>query len=750
MADTVAARWTSDEAPVASHGVIGTDVPRVEGVAKVTGAALYGADHAPPGLAHAAFTLSRVARGRVAAIDRRRAQALPGVLLILTHDDVGDAIQGTRTTLDDGPTTTTVVPLATSCIHFAGQIVAIAVAETIEAAREAAASIDITYEVQQPVADFDSPGAHEVDARAAGEASIAVGDVERGLAEAAFAIDVRYSTPAQHHNAMELFQATCAWSGDELTVWESSQNVRGFQCGLAEQLQMPAGKVRVLSQVVGGAFGSRGELGQMTAIVALAAKRVGRPVKLVASRRQGFSLRTYRAETHHRIRLGCCRDGSLTALSHDAWELTARTDRFALAGSQDSARLYACPNVHTTTTNVEADRQAAGFMRAPPEVPALFAMECAMDELAHAAGIDPLDLRRRNDAMCEPIRGLPYTSRSLIQCIDAGAAAFGWAARLPRPGTMRDGNELVGYGYATAFRPAQTGPAEARLTLTPNLRVQVEVGTHEIGTGITTVVAQTAADRLGLPLAAIEVLTGDSRLPAAPMSSGSNSTATVCNVVAKACDALLARIGHRGEAGESLAEAVRRAGGGAPLVEEASTSPHGVPPNGLEAVRRGSPIFPGGAKMKDRVQFAFGAHFVEVRVDRMTGTIRVLRMVGAFAAGRIMNPRTARSQLMGGQVWGLSAALLEATEIDQRTARYVNDNLGEYLVPVNADIGRIETIFVPEDDDLVNPLGIKGIGELGMTGVNAAVANAIFHATAVRVRDLPIRVEHLLGRGALL
>ena len=753
------------------NGIIGSDQPRIDGFAKVTGQARYGADQPATHAAFAFLATAGIARGRIRAIDERAARAVPGTLDIFTYANVGDAVGPGKWFMKGGYMSTAIAPLGSDRVYYANQIVAVAVAETFEAAREAAGRLRFDYEHEMPAATFGSPGALDVKPTPMGEAEMATGDFEKAYAAAPFKIDERYETPAQHHNPLELFQATCAWNGDDLTVWESSQNVRGYQNGLAKQLGIGAKHVRIISTLVGGAFGSRGELGQATALIAFAARKVGRPVKLVASRRQGFTMRTFRAETRHRLRLGADREGRLLALSHESWELTSRTEHFALTGSDATARLYACPNIQTNVHNVEADRQSPGFMRAPPEMPYLFAMESAMDELAYQLDLDPLDLRRRNDTMHEPIKGLPYTSRSLLQCIDAGAAAFRWGTRNPRPGAMREGDDLVGYGYATAFYPTMMGPADARVTLTAAGRAKVEVGTSEIGTGIRTILAQTVADRLGVRMDAVEVVVGDSTLPAAPLAAGSNSTASVCTVVVKACDAIRERVAkaavkdkasplynhdaarvvlHESRAAdngahEPLATAIQRAGGGENLVEEATNSPHGaIPLIGPTLIRWGMPIMAGGAMLKDRIQFAFGAHFVEVRVDRHTAQIRVPRMVGVFAAGRIMNPRTARSQLSGGQIWGLSSALHEATEIDPHLARYVNSDLAEYHVPVNADVGQIETIMLPEEDTLVNPLGIKGVGELGTTGVNAAIANAVYHATGVRVRELPIRADDLL------
>jgi xanthine dehydrogenase YagR molybdenum-binding subunit len=402
-------------------------------------------------------------------------------------------------------------------------------------------------------------------------------------------------------------------------------------------------------------------------------------------------------------------------------------------GSDSTARLYACPNIRTNVKNVEADRQTPGFMRAPPETPYMFALESAMDELSYALGIDPLELRRLNDTMIDPVAGIPYTSRSLLHCIDAGAEAFGWKDRNPQPGSMRDGDDLVGYGYATALYPAMIGPSDCRVTITPELQAIVEVGTHEIGTGIRTVIAQTAADILGIEVRAVEVRIGDSALPAAPLSAGSNSTASVCNVVAKACTDLRGRF-------EPGSRPRKR------LVANATNTPHGTPSAiGPALIRRGNVIMKGGSMLKDRLQFSFGAQFVEVRINRWTGQISVPRVVGAFAAGRIINPKTARSQLTGGQLWGISAALYESADLDGRVGRYVNDNLSEYHIPVNADVVNITTLILPEQDTLINPLGIKGVGELGTTGMNAAVANAVYHATGLRCRKLPIRVDHLLS-----
>jgi xanthine dehydrogenase YagR molybdenum-binding subunit len=765
---------------IATQGVIGQPHARVDGRVKVTGQARYGSDFGPPGAAYAALVTSRIARGRIVDIDERRARETPGVLDILTWKTVAGRIRPGKMFLqDDGYMGSTIAPLQSDRIEHDGEIVALVVADTLEAAEEGAAVLDVAYAEEPASATFDSPGAETV---AAAKISAArpyedprVGDADRALAEAPVKVDQHYSTPTQHHNPIELFWTVCDWSHGKLSVWESSQYVKGFQYGLAKQLGLEPDEVRVISPYVGGAFGSRGALTQRTALVALAAQRVKRPVKLQTNRAQGFTIASYRAETRHHVALGAERDGRLTALIHEGWEISSRPDSYKVAGTDASTRMYACPNVRSEVFVVHADRNTPGFMRAPPETPYMFALECAMDELAYALNMDPVELRRVNDTQVEPIRHLPYTSRALMPCFDAAFQAFGWSRRDPRPGAMREGDWLIGWGCATTTFPALTAPATARVALLPNGTARVQTAAHDIGTGAYTVIAMTAADQLGLPVAAITVELGDSGLPPSPVAGGSNTTGSVCTVVAQACGEIRDRIARAATAPDApfsghdpdslrliegdlvapdgrrlpLDRAQQRASNGA-IEAYAENLPPGVRPEGLKMLHQGLPAMTGGAWMKDRVQFAFGAQFVEVRVHGLTGEVRVPRMVGAFAAGRIIDPLTARSQLMGGMIWGVSAALHEATEIDQRVARYYNTDLAEYMIPVNADIGEAEVIFVPETDAQVNPLGVKGVGELGNVGMNAAVANAVFHATGVRVRHLPIRMEKLLKAPALV
>lgn len=715
-----------------ASSALGKSTVRIDGRLKVTGQAKYGSDFAVPNPAYAFLVTSAIARGRIKQIDDAEVRGIPGILDILTYREIGKNIEAGKTFSDQGYMGTTIAPLQSDKIWHDGQIVAVVIAETFEAAREGAQRLNVFYVEERPSATFDSPGTKEVAAKDAVKMheDPAVGDAEGAFASAVVKVEARYSTPTQHHNPMELFTTTCAWSDGKLTVWEPSQNVHGYKNGLAQQLNITPDKIHVISPYVGGAFGSRGSLTQRTAIIALAAKRLGRPVKLVATRDQGFTIATYRAETRHHLKLGASSDGKLTALVHEGWEVTSRPDNYVVAGTDASTRLYGAPNVSSKVSLVYADRNTPGFMRSPPEVPYLFPLESAMDELAVVLKMDPVELRRLNDTTNEPIKNLPYTSRTLMPCFDAAAKAFGWKQRDPRPRSMRDGEWLIGWGCAATMYPTQMAPATARVTMTPDGAVKVQTAAHDIGTGAYTVIAQTAADVLGVPVAKVAVELGDSDLPPAPVAGGSNTTASVCNVVAKACREIKGKqsAGSTTGAIEAYAENI----------------PHGAKPDGIKGLYHGQPGITGGAKLKDRIQFAFGAEFVEVRINTRTYEIRTPRIVGAFAAGRILNPLTAESQLMGGLIWGISSALHEATEIDLRAARYVNDNLADYRIPVNADISEVKVIFVPEMDSQVNDLGVKGIGELANVGTNAAIANAVYHATGVRVRDLPIRLEKLL------
>jgi xanthine dehydrogenase YagR molybdenum-binding subunit len=745
---------------------IGQPQIRIDGVDKVTGRALYPSDEAVAKPAWAFLLTSAIARGQVKGFDLDEALAVPGVLDILTHFNVGCEAQPPEQQ-SGGKSTTTLQSLR---VWHDGQIIGVVVAETYEIAREAAFRVRVHYEREEPSATFDCRGVEEERREPGEHEDYCIGDAEAALASAEIVIDQRYETATQHHNPIELFTTTAEWRNGKLTIWEPSQFVYGLRGNVAQQLDLDPGDVHVISKYIGGAFGSKGGATSRTAWICIASRRIGRPVKLVATRDQGFTIVTYRAETRHRLRLGAGRDGRLTALSHEGWELTSRPSDYNVSGTETTARIYACPNIVTRVNLVHADRNTPGFMRAPPDTPYMFALEVAMDELAVTLGKDPIALRRINDTQTDPVNGKPYSSRHLMDCFDQAAERFGWARRDPKPESMRDGDWQIGWGCATACYPSNMSATAARVILRPDGHCRVQLAGHDIGTGAYTVVAIVAAERLGLEARHVDVELGDTELPPAPLAAGSSHTASISHAVAKACeqlrsrlaeaatrssegpfagqdpDALVLRNGHlcgAFGASEPLEQAVKRLTSGA-LEAYAENIPDELPPDSVDKSFNGKLPMLRGHHRKHVTSYAFGAQFAEVRVHRLTREIRVPRMVGAFACGTIVNPITAHSQLVGGMIWGLGCALEEKTEIDLRRARYVNDNIAEYHIPVNADVGTVEVIIVPEEDREVNPLGIKGIGEVGIVGMNAAIANAIWHATSRRIRHFPIRIEDLL------
>jgi xanthine dehydrogenase YagR molybdenum-binding subunit len=742
---------------------LGGSVERIDGIAKVTGAARYASDEPVVNPAYGYLLVSRIARGTIRSIDVTQAKAVAGVLDVFTHENIGPGFKTAKG--PDGADTTTT--LESNQIWHDGQFIGVVVAETLEAAAEGASKVRIVYDEQSPAATFDSPGSQTEPHKPSRGPDPKKGDARSAFDQAPVKISQAYSTPTQHHNALELFTVTCEWDANRLTIFEPSQFMWGTKAAAAMQLDLSPDNVRAISRYIGGAFGSKGP-NPRTHWIARIARRIGRPLKIVPTRDQGFTIATYRAETRHKIELGASRDGRLISLSHEGWEVTSRPSPYNVSGVESTARMYASPHINTAVNVVHADRNTPGFMRAPPETPYMFALESAMDELAHSLGLDPIELRRQNDTQVDPVDGKPFSSRSLMRCFDEGAAKFGWSRRNATPGANSDGDWLVGFGCATACYPSNIGPAAVRIALDAKGKASVSLAGHEIGTGAYTTVAVVASKALGVPVEAVKVSLGDSDLPPIMIAGGSNNAASASLVVSKACSQIRDQIAnaavmaadskfHGKKPGElslrdgklvgpkdeeSLETAVQRIGHQIEVYAE--HVPPGLPSDAISGMSQGKPAMLSGSSRKDVTAYAFGAHFVEVRVHRLTREIRVPRVVSAFAAGTIVNSKTAYSQFMGGAIWGLSSALFEATEIDAKSARYINKNLADYLIPVNADTPSVEVLMIPEEDDRVNALGIKGIGEIGIVGMNAAVANAVFNATGTRVRDLPIRLDKLI------
>ena len=720
--------------------LIGEGRPRIDGRIKVSGQALYAADMPTNRTAYAALVTSTIARGQVVRADRRAAEASAGVLTVWTHENA-PTVKDQTFFYAGGSAANSWRPLNGAKVRHAGQIVGIVVAETQEQADEGARLLRIAYAAERPAATLESEGAETLSADEAVEGfeSPQKGDVPTGLAAADGRIEAEYRSPAQHHNPIELYATTCEWRGDELTIYEPSQWVWGLKTEVADQIGVRSDQVRVVSPYVGGAFGSKAIVTNRTALVALLARELDRPVKLVVDRTHNFTIGNFRAETRHRVAMGARSDGHLTAYDHEAWELTAREDINIVNGAEASARMYEAPHVRTRVHVTKTDRQAPGFMRAPAEVPYFLASESALDELAEEIGLDPVDIRLRNDTAVDPISGQRFSSRSLGECLRRGREAFDWDAYDPIPGSNRRNGWLIGRGVASAVYPHAVAPIAVRMRVEPEGSALIETACHDLGTGAYTIIAQQAADSLGVPFDRVDVRLGDSRLPPGPVAGGSITTATVISAIIDGAAALRRREGFDEQG--SVAEAISATDRGAAEIYFEWT-PNGLTKERTQTLYESSMVIHGGA-MPNQSRFSFGAQFVEVAIDPLTAEIRVPRATGAFAAGRILNERTARSQLMGGMIWGIGSCLHEATEIHPATARYLNADLGEYFVPVNADVPLIDVHLVPEVDEST-PSGAKGVGELGVVGLNAAILNAIRHATGIRLREAPVRMEHLL------
>ena len=680
---------------------MGSSPPRTEGRAKVTGTAHYAYEYPVTNPAYLYPVQATIARGRVSSMDGVAAEATEGVLAVLTPW-AAPRLEST----DDGE----LAILQTGDVAFRGQLIGAVIAETPEIARHAAGLVSVGYE------EVD----HHVTLRAEGPEHYAPekvnpayatdtdeGDVEAALAAAEVRVDHTYTTPMEHNNPMEPHTTVACWddAGGRLTLWDSTQSSYAVRSAIATLFGLEAERIRVVAEHVGGGFGSKGVPHAHVVLAAMGARTVpGRPVKLALTRQQTFSVAGYRTPTIQRIRLGAGVDGRLTAITHDVVEQTSRIKEFAEQTAVATRMLYASPNRRTTHRLSPLDVPVPSWMRAPGETPGVFALEVAMDELAVEAGIDPIELRIRNEPDVDPESGKPWSQRNLVACLREGAGRFGWSERDPAPGVRRVDDWLVGTGVATATYPyyRQSG-STARVTAEAAGRYRVSIAATDIGTGARTVLAQIAADALGCPLTAVAVDLGSTDQPTATVAGGSSGTASWGSAVVAAIEAFRDEHGSEPEPGS-----------------ETTTE---MPENPDMDVFR---------------IHSFGAQFAEVRVNVDTGEVRVPRMLGVFSAGRIINPRTARSQLIGGMIMGLSMALHEESVVDPRFGHVVTHNLADYHVAAHADIGSVEAVWLDETDAHANTMGSRGIGEIGIVGAAAAVVNAAFHATGVRVRDLPI------------
>jgi xanthine dehydrogenase YagR molybdenum-binding subunit len=702
-----------------SQPAIGASLVRIDGHAKVTGSARYAADFNRPNQAYAVIVGAAVGRGRVTAINTAEALHLPGVLTVLSHFNAPKLAYREHKGAIDPAFGERLHVLQDDEVRFYGQPVALVVAESLDEAERAAAALTIRYEAAQPVVDPRDAQAEHVVPEVGRRPGRNQADQGRGDADAAFAVapvkvDAEYDIARENHTPMELHATVAAWEGDRLTLWSKSQFVVNEQAEIAAVFGLPRENVQVICPFIGGAFGTSLRTWPHVTLAALAAKAIRRPVKLVLTRRQTFFATGHRPRTLQRMALGATRDGKLTAIIHEGAGETSRHEQFVEALTAVTPFMYSAPNVRVRYRLVPLDTGTPTYMRGPGEASGIFALESALDELAYALDMDPLELRRRNEPEIDEGDGRPFSSRSLLQCYDLGVERFGWARRSHAPRSMRDGRLLIGWGMASTTYPALQNAANARARLLADGNVEIETAASDMGPGTYTSLTQVAADALGLPMEKVRIRIGSSAFPATPPHGGSQTMASVGTAVRAACLNLKAEIAKRGGAPSNQAL-------------EASGSSARDP------------------AMAERYSMhAFGAVFAEVAVDPDLGMARVRRMVGAYGAGRIVNPRLAASQCTGGMVGGIGMALMERTVLDPRDGRPVNAHMGDYLVPVNLDVPALEAYFVEEADPYVNDLGVKGLGEIALVGVAPAIANAIFHATGKRLRNLPIRLEDLL------
>jgi len=727
------------------------DAPRVDAHAKVRGEALFAADDSRPEMAHAALAIATVGKGRITAIDTGAASAVAGVRLVLTHQDLS-ALEQPGFLFAGGFGFQSIQAMSSPAVAYRGQPIALVAADTLEAAIEGASRVIATYAPEAFNVLPDHAPAADVVAQA--ESPLpreiffdrTVGDADKAFAEAPVKVEAVFTSPPQHQNPMELLGTIAEWREGTLIIHEGTQGAESVRHGLARELGLDPDQVQVISPYLGGGFGQKNSLQMHTVLAAVAARRLGRPVKLVVPRVQVFHDASFRPWSRHRVRLAADRTGRMVAAIHESDSQTSRHDLFPTLHTDASGRLYGFGSFRGRERLVRTDVQTPGFMRGPWEHVACFAVESAVDELAYALDQDPVALRLANDTATDPLTKQPFSSRHVGECVRRGAERFGWSKRTMAPGSMRasDGS-LIGWGVAIGTYPNSIVPEIARLRATGDGAVILRLGGHEMGQGLRTAIAAILSRKLGIPPEQVTVELGDTRVAPQHLTAGSWGTASAIPAASAAADALLealSKLGAGSPTGRTPGQILTAAGRDALEVEVRVKAP-GQTDGVFAGLQSGhlafaGPIFPGFTT------FSFVAHFVEVRVEPGTRRVRVPRVVTVVDCGRVVSPRTAESQARGGVVWGIGATLREASEVEPRYGGFLNADLAEYVVPVNADIGSIEVEFIDEPDLEFNSAGVKGLGEVVITGVAPAIASAVHHATGRRVRDLPIRIEHLL------
>jgi xanthine dehydrogenase YagR molybdenum-binding subunit len=735
-----------------STNYLGKPMSRVDGHAKVTGAAKYAAEHNVPGLAYGFVVTSAIARGHIQNIQPAEALAVPGVLDIFTHAHRPKLASSDEKYGDEvAPPGSPFRPLYDDQVRFSGQPVALVVAEDPETARFAASLVRIDYDQRTHTTDLEENRGRARAVKENGEShSHRRGNATRAFDHSPVRIEAEYRMPVEHHNPMEMFGATAIWESDgRITIYDKTQGPLNCQNYVANVFGMRQGAVRVLAPYVGGGFGSGLRPQYELPLAVLAARALRRSVQVTLTRQQMFTI-GYRAGNIQSLALGADADGKLTSFRHEWIGMTSRFENFQRSYVTWSSQLYKCDNVELVQKLVKLDQNTPCDMRAPGGAEGLFAIECAMDELAYAANVDPLALRLLNYSDRDQIEDKPYSSKELRECYRQGADRFGWSKRSATPRSMKEGNELVGWGMATGIWEAMQMEASAKATLTANGSLEIASATADIGPGTYTMMTQIAAEMLGVPIEHVTAKLGDSSLPHAPVEGGSFTTSSVGCAIQTACNAVQKQLLRMAQ------KAPRSPFASAKLEDVIFTEDkirhktNGAELSLLDAMRAGNVERiekEATATPNENSKYAHYAHsaiFAEVKIDEQIGVIRVTRIVNAVAAGRILNPKLAGSQILGAVVGGIGMALHEETLTDKRFGRFMTHNLADYHVPANADVHAIDVIFVDEKDDEINPLGVKGVGEIGIVGAAAAIANAIYHATGKRVRDLPITIDKLL------